>query len=404
MYSSLREPLVSIAIINRNYGRFVGEAIQSVKEQTYKNVEGLVLDNGSDDNSVDIIEEAIARDPKFRFFRVAENLGHLGGGLWLLDHLNGEFVTFLDADDILSPEYAAAHVQAHLASGFSTAFTSSNYLDIDANGVIHTGGSGVMQHWWPVALRCIRVNPRLPRVAAVDDRAFRALCRGTRFSPPGAGSWSWSQGSSNMFRRIMLERVRPSGLGPIVLGGVDAYFTPLLNAITGTLLINLPLSLYRIHGGNDYSALPGLYGVRTGTEAPANLGASGFLLGLDFLIRDVDMALRTVPEDRYWSVLDAVMSAGKYKKLIAHPGAKALLTKNLDRLIRVFGKRSVYCELRLRMKLRDFLDIINANRNGLLRASDLGDWLAAEFRRAKQTSFTLAKRVWRGRAGGASSS
>lgn len=379
MYSFLRDPLVSIAIINWNYGRFVSDAIRSVKEQTYKNIQCVILDNGSADNSAEIIKEAIGADAKFAFFRVPENLGHLGGALWLLDHLTGDFVTFLDADDVLLPDFVATHVQAHLTTGISTGFTSSDIVDIDADGVVQTGGSSDMYDRWAISERCSRANSRTPRVAAIDDKAFLAISKAIRFSPPHLRSWGWCPGSSNMFRRALLHRVRPSGLGPTVFGGVDAYFLPLLHAMTGTLLINLPLSLYRIHGANDYTTLPSIHGVRRGTDVADTQADTVVLLALDFLISNIDTTLLTVPVYRYWTVFDVVAST-RPQNLFAYPRAKALLTKNFSRLVAVFGRRQVLQEMRRQIKFKDFLDILIAIGDGRIRLSDLRICLAIEMR------------------------
>ena len=89
-----------------------------------------------------------------------------------------------------------------------------------------------------------------------------------------------------MYRLALLQRVRPSKLGPTVLGGVDGYFTPLLYAMNGVLLINLPLSLYRIHGINDYSTMPELNGMRIGTTRGEIQGDKVLLLVFEFLISD----------------------------------------------------------------------------------------------------------------------
>jgi hypothetical protein len=172
-----------------------------------------------------------------------------------------------------------------------------------------------------------------------------------------------------MFRRPLLQRVRPSKLGPSVFGGVDGYFTPLLNAMTGTLLINLPLSLYRIHGSNDYSTMPEIHGLRMGTERGEIQGDKVLLLVFEFLISDFDRAAEIVHPGRFWEILDVVASTsrhadwlrsvnGRRGALIGHPGVKNLLNANFVRLADVFGRQQVIEELANRMGRKDVLEIM----------------------------------------------
>jgi glycosyltransferase involved in cell wall biosynthesis len=51
------EPLVSILVSNYNYGRYIGESIQSALDQTYSNIELIICDDGSTDDSISVIEE-----------------------------------------------------------------------------------------------------------------------------------------------------------------------------------------------------------------------------------------------------------------------------------------------------------------------------------------------------------
>ncbi|WP_395449238.1 glycosyltransferase family 2 protein [Aminobacter sp. UC22_36] len=137
-------PLVSFIIRNWNYARFVGSAIRSVRNQTYPNFEAIVVDNGSTDGSRAEIEAAIADDPRFRTIWLDENLGALTGALKGLDVARGDFVTFVDSDDYLLADFAAMHVQAHLALPRGVAFTSSAVIEIDAAGaVLGTGLRGL---------------------------------------------------------------------------------------------------------------------------------------------------------------------------------------------------------------------------------------------------------------------
>jgi glycosyltransferase involved in cell wall biosynthesis len=91
---------VSIIINNYNYGRFLKEAIDSTLNQSYPKTEVIVVDDGSTDNSRQIIANYGQR--------IIPVLKHNGGQASALNagfaHSHGEVVIFLDADDILLPE------------------------------------------------------------------------------------------------------------------------------------------------------------------------------------------------------------------------------------------------------------------------------------------------------------
>src|SRR5712671_3019810 len=99
----LQAPLVTIVVVNYNYSKFVGECIQSVDRQDYPNLQCIVLECASSDDSLSAIEEAIGR-AKSQFFQLLHldvNQGHLVNSLSALDDIKGVFVTYVDADDFL---------------------------------------------------------------------------------------------------------------------------------------------------------------------------------------------------------------------------------------------------------------------------------------------------------------
>ena len=255
----VKEPTVDVVIINWNYARFVGDAIQSVKDQSYQKYRCIVVDNGSDDESADRIVDAVGGHPQFVFVRLPSNLGQLGAGLWALRHCTGEFVTFLDADDVLFPTFFESHLQAHLAAVSPVGFTCSNCVDTNATGVLLTGGNYNMhQHWLNHGEPALRPIERTMRLPGVDGRSYAALAAASRYLPTHCGQWCWCPGSSNVLRRVLLERIRPNNSSSSLFGGLDSFFLPILHALTGSILIDQQLSAYRVHGTNDHSALPGL--------------------------------------------------------------------------------------------------------------------------------------------------
>jgi glycosyltransferase involved in cell wall biosynthesis len=92
--------LVSVIIPCYNQDKFIGEALQSVLNQTYSNWECIIVDDGSTDNSAAIIKDIAAKNQKINYIykknegvSKARNVG--------LDNAKGKFIQFLDADDLL---------------------------------------------------------------------------------------------------------------------------------------------------------------------------------------------------------------------------------------------------------------------------------------------------------------
>jgi glycosyltransferase involved in cell wall biosynthesis len=92
--------LVSIIIPCYNQDEYVGEALQSVLEQTFSNWECIIVDDGSTDNSAKIIAGYLAKD--FRFTYVyKKNRGVSSARNFGIETAKGQFIQFLDADDVL---------------------------------------------------------------------------------------------------------------------------------------------------------------------------------------------------------------------------------------------------------------------------------------------------------------
>lgn len=96
-------PLVSIILPNYNNAKYVGEAIESVLSQTYTNWELIVIDDGSTDNSVEIIQKYAAQDERIKWLINATNKGVSASRNEGLKRYRGEFICFLDSDDVFLP-------------------------------------------------------------------------------------------------------------------------------------------------------------------------------------------------------------------------------------------------------------------------------------------------------------
>lgn len=211
--------LVSIVIDNYNYGAFVGRAIESALAQTHAEVEVIVVDDGSRDDSLAVIHRYADR---VRI--VAKPNGGQGSaynaGFALA---RGELVAFLDADDWFYPE-AMAEVVAAWRPGVSK--LQFRLAMVGAQGE-------------PFG----RLLPREMHMGSLAARLVSIF--GTYGSPPGSG---------NVFAASFLRQVLPMD-EPAWRIGADSIPILLAPAYGEVLTLDRALGAYRIHRAPDDGAL-----------------------------------------------------------------------------------------------------------------------------------------------------
>jgi glycosyltransferase involved in cell wall biosynthesis len=377
-----KEPTVDVIIVNWNYARFVADAIKSVIDQTYQNFRCVVVDNGSNDGSADRITDAIGSHPRFQLFQLPTNLGHLGGALWALKHATGEFVCFVDADDVLFPNYLANHLQTHLAAFSSVGFTSSNCIDVNAEGILLTGANHNMHRFWHSGTAVLRPIERAVRLRSINDRAYLALSESTRWLPAHMAHSGWCPTSSNMFRRALLDRIRPSESPMGFFFGVDAFFIPIVQALTGTILIDQPLSARRVHGSNYYSLLPSLDGIRSAHPKARAIATVSTLGMLTCLIDRVDDLVVITGPERYWSVFATAAAMGQNApEAFSCPEFKTTVMRRYRRLVELFGEIRVFDELRKRILFFAYLKIVISATGNAFPIAEISQTVFMEFLR-----------------------
>lgn len=96
-------PLVSVVVLVYNTGNYLLPCLESIAAQSYRNLEVLMIDNGSQDGSGQVCDDFALRDSRFRTIH-QENLGIIGGRGTGVSHSRGEYISFVDGDDLLHPE------------------------------------------------------------------------------------------------------------------------------------------------------------------------------------------------------------------------------------------------------------------------------------------------------------
>ena len=97
-------PLVSICIPTYNNAAMVADALRSVLNQTHTNLDIIVLDNHSADDTEQIVGQVALADVRIRYVRHQENIGMAGNFNAGITLARGEFIMVLCADDILEPD------------------------------------------------------------------------------------------------------------------------------------------------------------------------------------------------------------------------------------------------------------------------------------------------------------
>jgi glycosyltransferase involved in cell wall biosynthesis len=234
--ASVNDPFVSIIIANFNYARFLNASIDSALAQTYANVEVIVVDDGSRDNSRVII--TTYGDRVRALFK--ENGGEGSAICSGLDVSRGDIIFFLDADDVLYPRAVATAVNSWDQAAAKVQFRLDT---IDANG----RNLGLEFPHYPAGLTPARVR----------EQALKF------------GVYTWPVTSGNAYARWYIESMLP--LPDCSNPSPDHYLNRVAPLFGDVVTIPVVLGAYRVHGGNHW-AQNEISGVRYSVALQIDLG------------------------------------------------------------------------------------------------------------------------------------
>src|SRR5581483_1430569 len=212
-------PKVSIVINNFNYGKFLGASIDSALNQTYPNLEVIVVDDGSTDESRELVKKYESRAHVI----LKENGGQVSALNVGWRAATGQMIAFLDSDDSLFPEAIQT--------------------------VVNAWKSPLVKMQFPLQI----LGPEgstdfvMPRARLSEGNVLRRLLE--------TGRYVSSPTSGNVYNREFLEKIFPIPESEWDHG--DAYINnsaPFYGAIGA---IHRPLGFYRVHENSMSSAING---------------------------------------------------------------------------------------------------------------------------------------------------
>ncbi|WP_414584577.1 glycosyltransferase family 2 protein [Scytonema sp. PCC 10023] len=218
------KPLVSILIANYNYAKYIGETLESVLSQTYPHFEAIVCDDGSKDNSCEVVESYANKDSRIKLVR-QENGGVASALNTAYKHSSGEIICVLDADDLWIPSKLQKVVEA-FQSDPKGGFVIDNLIEIDGNGKI------------------IKSTPTFSELASGWRAPFAMQNGGFAYNIPPASALS--------IRRKVADLIFP--MNEAFTRNADSLISYLAPLITVIVPVPEVLTKFRLHGSNITSS------------------------------------------------------------------------------------------------------------------------------------------------------
>jgi glycosyltransferase involved in cell wall biosynthesis len=124
------KPSVSIIVTCYNYGSYIAECLDSIKNQTYINYEVIIVNDGSTDNSEDIIKKYLT-DKRFRYIK-QENAGQTKAKNRGILESRGDLIAFLDADDVWMSDKLESQLPLFNDDKVGVVYSRSTLIDNDS--------------------------------------------------------------------------------------------------------------------------------------------------------------------------------------------------------------------------------------------------------------------------------
>lgn len=234
----IKSPKISIIITYYNLGKFIQDCIISILDQTYKNFEIIIVNDGSDKENSEIL--STIENEKTKIINLDENRGQLFAFMKGLEASSGEFICMVDGDDILLPKYLEIMLGVHLKTNVALVCSSSGEIN-EKNEI--------------TSLDCIN-NPLYSKKNKMSYFEIEKIFNQNEFFKikyvkAPFGLWSWNPSTSAMFRKSSLDILKYYPDIEFWKTGADKVIFSFLHLIGGSCNIDAVCYLYRHHGKNN---------------------------------------------------------------------------------------------------------------------------------------------------------
>ncbi len=168
----IKNDLISIIIPVYNSSKYLSDTIESINKQNYTNYEAIFIDDGSNDDSVEIIERYKIQNSKIKIIKIAHqgvskarNIG--------IENAKGRFLTFLDSDDIWLEKKLEKQINFIKENDYAFVYCNFKYISDDGNNISKEIKTGTKTDY-NKGLQDIRI---LPTTVMIDlNKIPRELC------------------------------------------------------------------------------------------------------------------------------------------------------------------------------------------------------------------------------------
>lgn len=206
---------ISFVVTSYNYANFIEQTLNSIKNQTYKNIEIIIVDDFSSDNSVHIIENFINNNPdlNIKLIKHEKNYGQLKSILTGLNCATGDFISFIDSDDVIFENYTQTLL--NILNTTNVAFISCKNTTIQENN---------------------KTSKVQTKIKYLNNKPF--------------GGWFWSPMTSAMFKKKSVDIILKYKNTDDWKICPDKFIFNLMNLLEGSISINNELFYKRQHENN----------------------------------------------------------------------------------------------------------------------------------------------------------